>query len=163
MDVDLGRRTLDGVSSFLVSGHADEVSTVEDTIDPGDAKIATVLMPSRARRQRLAVDLPRVLDPRTRLRLASQTYRRSLGDRVLAGAHGEVKVAVLAEHRRRYCEKERETEWIQSRNNRANKDAQYRCVITDLKEDKGFYDGGMITRRFQCVRETCTNFIFKNL
>lgn len=99
MDVDLGRRTLDGVSSFLVSGHADEVSTVEDTIDPGDAKIATVLMSSRARRQRLAVDLPRVLDPRTRLRLASQTYRRSLGDRVLAGAHGEVKVAVLAEHR----------------------------------------------------------------
>lgn len=99
MDVDLGRRTLDGVSSFLVSGHADEVSTVKDTIDPGDAKIATVLMPSRTRRQRLAVDLPRVLDPRTRLRLASQTYRRSLGDRVLAGAHGEVKVAVLAEHR----------------------------------------------------------------
>lgn len=99
LDVDLCRRTLDRISSFLVSGHADEVSAVEDTVDPGDAKIATVLVPSRARRQRLAVDFPRVLDPRARLRLASQAHGGTLGDRVLAGAHGEVKVTVLAEYR----------------------------------------------------------------
>lgn len=82
-----------------MGGDADEVATVEDSVHPGDAKVAAILVSPWTRCQRLSVDLPRVLDQRTGLCLASQTHRGSLGDRVLAGTHGEVEAAVLTKYR----------------------------------------------------------------
>lgn len=105
MNVDLGGRALDRVAGFLVRRDADEVTAVEDPVDPGDVEIALDLVPPRVGRERLPVYLPRVLDARARLGLASQAHRQSLDDRVLRGTHGEVQVAVLATDGR-HCEEE---------------------------------------------------------
>ena len=105
LNVDLGRWTLDGKSSFLVSGDADEVPAVENPVDPGYTKIAVLLVSTWTRCQRLSVDFPRVSDPRARLRFTSQPYRWSLDHRVLAGTHGEVQIAILAKYRRYHCAK----------------------------------------------------------
>lgn len=113
MNVDLDGRALDREAGLLVRGHADELPAVQDSIDPGDIKIALNLVPAWARSERLSVHLPRVLDVRARLGLASQTNRTSFDDRMLRRTNREVKIAILAA-RKRHCKKRRDQIWKSS-------------------------------------------------
>lgn len=95
LNVDLGGRTLNRVAGFLVHGHTNKTSTVQDPTDPGDVKIALDLMPPRTGSKRLSVHFPRVLNMRAWLSLASQANRRSFDDRMFRGTHRKKKIAIL--------------------------------------------------------------------